>query len=115
MVQKKDALGRTVETIQYSGTFHYAYPTQVTNLLGHSAQTNYGFWSGLPISTTDANSQTTTFQYDAMNRVSRRGRSEWGLGDGIIQRHLLQRPVPHQRDDLQEHRRHTLDQRYQLL
>ena len=42
VVQKKDALNRIVETIQYSaGLCYYAYPTQVTNNLGHSSFTNY--------------------------------------------------------------------------
>jgi RHS repeat-associated protein len=52
----------------YSSTFVGAYPTQITNTLGQSTSTSYDFSTGLVTSTTDLNSQVTTFSYDQMRR-----------------------------------------------
>ncbi|MGI8784054.1 MAG: RHS repeat domain-containing protein [Acidobacteriota bacterium] len=75
-----DSLGNVVQTtdprnysttINYSSTFHYAYPTQVVNAKGQSASANYNFYTGQPASATNENNFTTTTSYDGLNRPSR--------------------------------------------
>ena len=70
VVQVKDALNNST-TVDYSSTFHYAYPTQVTNPLAHYTQANYNFNTGLVTSRTDANGQVTTQTYETYNRPSK--------------------------------------------
>ena len=67
-VTQTDPLNHTT-TIDYSSAFHYAYPTKVTNHLGHEVETNYNFYTGVLTSTIDANDQTMTFSYDTYNRL----------------------------------------------
>jgi RHS repeat-associated protein len=55
-------------TFAYSPTFAGAYPTSVTNALSQTANANYDFTTGLELSRTDANNQTTTFSYDTLRR-----------------------------------------------
>jgi RHS repeat-associated protein len=66
-IEVKDPLNHSAYT-GYSSSFHYAYPTSVTNALGHVAYIGYSINSGLPTARTDPNSQTTSYQYDAYNR-----------------------------------------------
>ncbi len=70
VIESEDELGR-VSSLDYSATFHYAYPTLAINPLGHMTSTNYNFNSGLPVSSTDPNGQTVSFQYETLNRISR--------------------------------------------
>jgi RHS repeat-associated protein len=78
-----DANGKLTETA-YSSTYAYAYPTSVTtpapdpnntgfgSTQGLVTTTAYDFSTGLVTSTTDANGQTTTFNYsDPFNRLKR--------------------------------------------
>ncbi len=55
-------------TYGYSGTYYGAYPTTVTNALNQTTKYTYDFNSGLTMSMTDPNIQTTSFQYDDMLR-----------------------------------------------
>ncbi|MCU1284169.1 MAG: repeat-associated core domain protein [Acidobacteriales bacterium] len=65
-----DPLGHQTQFF-YSSAFAGAYLTQTQNALGHITSANYNFYTGLPISATDANQNTTTFAYDYMlNRIS---------------------------------------------
>lgn len=65
-----DALGNLSET-EYASTNHYAYPTRMISadpdaagpLVSLITTTAYDFASGLVLSTTDANNQTTTMEY----------------------------------------------------
>lgn len=52
----------------YSGTYAGAYPTTITNALGQITTNVYDHNTGLLTSTTDPNSQTTSFTYDTMFR-----------------------------------------------
>jgi RHS repeat-associated protein len=84
-----DALGR-VAAVEYSATYHYAYPTRTISPIpdptGERGSTtalettaNYDFSTGLVTSQTDANSKTTSFQYnDALNRLTRIDRPDGG-------------------------------------
>ncbi len=74
-----DPRNNATETV-FSGTHHFAYPTQTTSAVpdptGQYGSTtalvttaSYDLSTGLPTSTTDANNQTTTTAYnDALNR-----------------------------------------------
>jgi RHS Repeat len=55
-------------TYQYSSTYYGAYVTQATNALNQSTNSVFDFNTGVVTSVTDANSQTTSKQYDAMIR-----------------------------------------------
>ena len=57
-------------TYAYSGTYVGAYPTTITNPLSQQTNHTYDFNTGLLASTTDANSQTTSFTYDNMWRIA---------------------------------------------
>lgn len=70
VVQTTDARNYS-STIAYSTAFQYAYPTQAVNAKGHTATTNYSFYTGQILSSTDVNSQTSTNTYDSLNRLSR--------------------------------------------
>ncbi|MCI0538651.1 MAG: hypothetical protein L0Z50_25875 [Verrucomicrobiales bacterium] len=63
-----DSWGNT--TCQPTGGSAKAYLTGVTNALGHVTTSAYNSCSGTVASTTDPNSQTTTFSYDLMNRLT---------------------------------------------
>ncbi|HLJ85745.1 MAG TPA: RHS repeat-associated core domain-containing protein [Candidatus Angelobacter sp.] len=65
--KKIDALGNAT-TYSYSGTFAGAYPTQSCNALNQCASRSYDFNTGLPVSATDLNNQTTTYAYDTSLR-----------------------------------------------
>jgi YD repeat-containing protein len=70
VVQQSDPKNYST-TINYSQTFHFAYPTQVINPKGHTVNTNYSSYTGQVTSVTNANNFTTTTTYDSLNRVSR--------------------------------------------
>jgi RHS repeat-associated protein len=70
VVQTTDARNYS-STIDYSSAFQYVYPTQAVNAKGHTAATNYSFYTGQVLSSTDANGQTSTNTYDSLNRLSR--------------------------------------------
>jgi len=84
-----DALGN-VSTVDYSATYQYAYPTSTTSAVpdpnnNHSSNqpltssTAYDYNTGLVTSTTDANGQVTSFQYnDPLNRLKRVDRPSGG-------------------------------------
>jgi RHS repeat-associated protein len=67
--QTIDPLGHTT-TFSYDPAFAGAYPTTVTDALNHSSYASYDFNTGVKLSATDANSQTTSYTYDNMLRVS---------------------------------------------
>jgi RHS repeat-associated protein len=72
VVATKDALSNPT-SIQFSPSFGLAYPTKITNALGQVTTKDYDFNTGLPISETDPNGQTTglktTYHYDGMDRL----------------------------------------------
>ena len=74
VTESTDAKGN-VTTVEYSSTYSYAYPTKVTTPVPDSSGTNgsstafettttYDSTTGLVLTTTDANGQTTTMEYD---------------------------------------------------
>lgn len=75
-----DARGNLTQ-LQYSSTYAYAYPTtSISAVPGGSyssatslvTSTAYDFSTGLVTSTTDANNQTTTYEYiDSLNRLTK--------------------------------------------
>jgi RHS repeat-associated protein len=95
-----DAGGNTFKT-EYSGSYAYAYSTQVnspvpdpTGQHGSSTElistTTYDFWSGLVTATTDANGQTTTLSYsnaegqpDKLNRLCKVTKPDGGWSSFI--------------------------------
>jgi YD repeat-containing protein len=56
-------------SFDHSGTYDGGYLTKVKNALGHLAQYSYDSASGLPLTSTDVNSQITTYSYDTGNRL----------------------------------------------
>jgi RHS repeat-associated protein len=60
-------------TYTYSSGFYGAYPTEtqlpVTNSVQHNTFANYDFNTGLTVSTTDQNGNTTGYTYDSMSRI----------------------------------------------
>jgi len=89
VAQSVDACGRTT-TFAYSPVFAGAYQTQTTSPIpdpsGSSGSStplttsaNYDFSTGLVTSITDANGQTTTYEYnDPFNRLTKVNRSDGG-------------------------------------
>lgn len=81
-VKAVDALGRAVE-VEFSPTYQYGFRTKITtpspdptgwrgSSQGFTTTSAFDFFSGAVISTTDANGNTTTFQYnDPMDRLTR--------------------------------------------
>jgi RHS repeat-associated protein len=65
--QQSDPLSH-LTTTEYSLTFHGAYPTRVTNHLGHQVNMAYDFSTGLLTSSTDPNNRTTSYTYDSLSR-----------------------------------------------
>ena len=66
-------------TYAYSLTYEGAYPTTITNPLGQSTTNTYDFDTGLLASTTDPNSQTTSYTYDDMWRFATINYPDGGL------------------------------------
>ena len=76
--------------IEYSSTYHYAYPTQTSSSVpdssgAHGSTTSlvatrvYDFQTGLVTSTTDANNKTATFEYnDSLTRPTKVNRPDGG-------------------------------------
>jgi YD repeat-containing protein len=64
-----DPLGNTT-TFSYSPAFAGGYLTQSCNALNQCVSADYDFNLGLKTSFTDANHQTTSYQYDNMERVT---------------------------------------------
>jgi RHS repeat-associated protein len=66
-----DALGRTTHT-HYSSTYSHAYPTLTSIMVGATNVTSsrtYSSSTGNLLSQTDPNSHTTSYTYDALNRL----------------------------------------------
>lgn len=72
LLTTKDALLNPT-TMEYASSFGRAYPTTITNALNQVTTKNYDFNTGLLISETDPNGQTTGLQtkytYDNMGRL----------------------------------------------
>lgn len=66
--QSSDPLGNST-TYEYGSAYIGALPTKVTNAVGDSTQFTYDFNSGQKASATDANNQTTTWNYDDFGRM----------------------------------------------
>ena len=67
--QSKDPLLNPT-TFSYSPTFYGSLVTQVTNAANQSTNYNYDVNTGLPISVTDQNGHTTSYTFDALNRLT---------------------------------------------
>jgi RHS repeat-associated protein len=66
--QNTDPLNH-ITTFQYSSAYAGAFPSAITDALGHISTYGYDFNTGLLTSVTDPNSQTTRFSYDSMLRL----------------------------------------------
>ena len=54
---------------ELAGGFSYAFPTKVTNALGHTTYTQYDYYLGMPVNTEDANGIVSSVAYnDALDR-----------------------------------------------
>ncbi len=95
VVKTKDPKGNVAQ-LGYSSTYQYAYPTTQTSAIpdpsGYYASSTaftttvaYDFWTGKVTSSTDANSQTTTAEYnDVLDRLTRVVRPSGG-GETVYQ------------------------------
>lgn len=61
--------GNHVQTT-YDATYHQ-FPVEISNALGHTVKSTFDPGAGQVLTQTDANSQTTTYQYDAFGRPSK--------------------------------------------
>ena len=83
-----DALGHTT-TYSYSSTFVGAFPTQTqlnntstpgtSTVITHIATANFDFNTGLPITSTDENGNSTNLQYDTSWRLTQSSFPDGGL------------------------------------
>lgn len=72
-----DPKGNTT-SYQYSSDYDGAYRTGTTNALGQNVSAAYDFNTGLETSFTDLNGKTTSYNYDAMNRLTTVSRPDTG-------------------------------------
>jgi len=57
---------------ELGGQMSYAFPTKVTNALGHEAYTQYDYYLGRPVDSEDLNGVLTNFFYDdPLDRLTR--------------------------------------------
>jgi RHS repeat-associated protein len=62
---------------ELGGKSSYAFPTRMTNTLGHISYTQYDFYLGKPVNTQDANGVVNSSSYnDALDRATRIVRAE---------------------------------------
>ncbi len=66
-----DAEGHT-KTYSYSANYQYAYLTSITDALGNTTSLSYDFSTGLAMTITTPNGNTSTYQYDLPGRVTRK-------------------------------------------
>ena len=52
------------ERLNWPGGSSYAFPTKVTNALGHTAYTQYDYYLGRPVNSEDANEIVSSLAYD---------------------------------------------------
>jgi RHS repeat-associated protein len=62
--------GMTARTKSFVYGSKYRFVIQETNALGHSKSATFDDWTGLMTSQTDVNYLTTTYQYDALGRLT---------------------------------------------
>ncbi|MCX5715098.1 MAG: DUF6443 domain-containing protein [Candidatus Omnitrophica bacterium] len=67
LIETIDPLGRTSKT-EYDNVLRIL-PVKTINALGQATLTTYNFGTANPLTVTDANSQTATYQYDLLGRL----------------------------------------------
>jgi len=65
-----DPKGNPPTVITYDAAA-YTYPATIQNSLGHTASKTYDYKFGKPLSETDPNDNTTTYEYDAFGRPTK--------------------------------------------
>jgi RHS repeat-associated protein len=66
------------------GGFSYAFPTRVTNALGHTAYTQYDYYLGVPVNAEDANGVVSSVAYnDTLDRPTQGIQGRYIVGVGV--------------------------------
>jgi RHS repeat-associated protein len=69
---------------QLDGGLTYAFPTQVTNALGHTTYTQYDYHLGAPVNTADANGIVSSIAYDdPLDRPTQSIHARYKVGGGV--------------------------------
>ena len=67
-----------------NGQTTYAFPTKVTNALGHVAYTQYDYFLGRPVNSEDANGIVSSVAYnDALDRLTQGIQARYKVGSGV--------------------------------
>ncbi|QQS48000.1 MAG: RHS repeat protein [Acidobacteriota bacterium] len=62
----------------------FAFPTKITNALGHEAYTQYDYFLGRPVNTEDANGVVSSLAYsDSLDRLTQAIEARYKVGSGI--------------------------------
>ena len=87
---------------ELAGGFSYAFPTKVTNALGHTAYTQYDYYLGRPVNSEDANGIVSSVAYnDALDRPTQGIQARYKVGSGV--------PAERSADDHHLRRRESRD------
>jgi hypothetical protein len=69
---------------ELAGGFTYAFPTKITNALGHTAYTQYDYYLGRPVNTEDANEFVSSVTYnDVLDRPTQGIQARYKVGVGV--------------------------------
>jgi RHS repeat-associated protein len=69
---------------ELAGGFSYAFPTKVTNALGHTTYTQYDYYLGKPVNLQDANDVVSSIAYnDVLDRPTQSIQARYKVGVGI--------------------------------
>jgi RHS repeat-associated protein len=70
---------------ELAGGVSYAFPTKVTNALGHAAYTQYDYYLGKPVNVEDANGVVSSAAYDdALDRLTQSIQSRYKVSVGAL-------------------------------
>jgi len=70
---------------ELAGGLSYAFPTKVTNILGHTTYTQYDYYLGSPVNSEEANGVVSSVAYnDTLDRPTQSIQARYKVGVGIL-------------------------------